>query len=109
MGPRAISAGVDVGIKQDFTAVVICEVLQRPRADGRPPQPPYHADEVEQETYFHVQRILQLPHELSTFRQQAETIAGVLTAVRAAIADTWNPHGFAPLEIPPRDVYVDST
>jgi hypothetical protein len=111
---RAIFAGLDIGLKVDFTALTLCEVLERPRTDLPPPRAPYHVDDLPHEVYYHVQRIFQLPHTeaLKSPRGQALAVQAVLAAALAAVnagAAERALHGFDPYEPPSLDLYMDTT
>jgi hypothetical protein len=104
----AIHAGVDLAKSVDYTAVTLAEVWRRERTDVPPPPPPSRVEDRPQEVFYRVQDFQQFPHKMA-WKAQAHAIAALLAAARAQIADAWNPHGFAPLTIPPREVYIDAT
>jgi hypothetical protein len=84
------------------------ECWSRIREDAPPPRPPYHLDDLEHETLYRVQDFQQFPHGVP-WRAQAVKVAALMAAVRAQIIAAYNPHGFEPLTIPPRKVYIDAT
>jgi hypothetical protein len=111
----AVHVGVDVGQQSDYSAWCAALVYERDTGRRRPVPPgeraPIGPPEVLWETVYHVMALDRVP--LGTkYPAVAELLQQKILALHDRLVEELSPgwiHGFAPSEMPPRRLWIDST
>jgi hypothetical protein len=110
--PVAIHIGLDVAAGRsataDFTAICVCEVLERVRADAPLPKAPYSVDQLEMETAYRVRWLRRLPHQL-TWPQMGAAIVAALCGLHTDEMARLRARGGTLDDLLPKTLYADRT